>query len=49
MTIVGALLATKLTNNSTIENFKDSMVLNNNKEVSKIDYNSMVTNSSVNS
>ena len=48
MTIVGALLATKFTSNSTIENFKDTMVLDNSKQVSKIDYNSMVTNSSVN-
>lgn len=48
MTIVGALIATKLTNNSTIENFKDTMVLDNNKEVSQIEYNAMITNSSVN-
>ena len=34
MTLVSALLATKLTSNSTIENFKDSMILDNKNEVS---------------
>jgi len=48
MTLVSALLATKLTSNSTIENFKDSMILDNKNEISRNDYNKMVTNSSVN-
>ncbi len=47
MVLVGALLASKCSNSSKLEQFKSSMVLDNNKELTREDYNKSVANSTI--
>ena len=47
MVLVGALLASKCSQSSKLEEFKSNMILDNNKQLSKEDYNKSVANSSI--
>ena len=48
MVLVGALLASKFTQNSSVEHFKNSMLLDETKELQAADYNKAIFNSSLN-